>query len=59
MAALKLTPPSKTPGFVDVCCKNVTRSAVARLDMYQLVSTINTNSTRARAEAFLSNAVAA
>ena len=50
----KLTLPSKPAAFVVGCCKNVTRSGAARLDMYQLVSTIHIKSARARAEAPLS-----
>jgi hypothetical protein len=58
MAAAKLTRPANPKRFVDVCCKNVTAARPRRLDMYQLVSTIVLNSTRARAEAPLSVVIA-
>ena len=58
MAGLKLTAPLESAGFLDRCCKNVTRSGAARLDMYQLVSTIDFKSARAQAEAPLPEAAA-
>ena len=55
---MELTPASKIAAFVDPCCKNVTRNGAARLDMYQLVSTLVIKSARARAEAPLSDTAA-